>query len=112
MTWYDETPQGVVLRIKVQPKAAKNQISGLHGEPPRLKIRIAAPPVDGKANRALLEFLSDTLGVSSSKLEFIRGANSTHKDILCIGVSLDKINGLISEEPQLSFWKGSNVSLK
>ena len=49
MHWFEVCPTGVILRIKVQPRASKTQIAGLHGDPPRLKIRLAAPPVDGES---------------------------------------------------------------
>jgi len=98
MNWFEETPQGIILRIKAQPNASKSQIAGLFGEPPRLKVRIAAPPVDGKANQELLDFLSQMLGLSQSKLKLIRGETSPKKDILCTGVSSDKIKGLFPKK--------------
>ena len=105
MEWFEETPEGVILHIKVQPKASINKVVGLHGDPPRLKIRVAAAPVDGKANKELLEFLSKILEVSPSKIKLIRGATSPKKDILCTGVSLDKIMSLAHDWSQLSFHK-------
>ena len=50
-----DTKDGAILTIQVQPKASKSECAGLHGD--ALKIRVAAPPVDGKANGALLAFL-------------------------------------------------------
>lgn len=97
MDWYEETPKGIVIHIKAQPKASKTQVVGLYGDPPRLKIKIAAPPVDGRANEELLKYLKHRLGVSVSRLSLIRGETSPKKDVLCVGVSKDKIEGLIHE---------------
>jgi uncharacterized protein (TIGR00251 family) len=80
-------PEGVLLRIWAQPKASRTQVTGLHGEPPRLRIQIAAPPVDGAANEELLRFLKKALGIPASRIELIRGATSKHKDVLCRGLS-------------------------
>ena len=62
MSWLLADGDGVVLRLHIQPGAKKTEIAGLHGE--ALKIRLAAPPVDGKANACLVEFLARQLGVA------------------------------------------------
>ena len=56
MSWFEETAKGILIHIKAQPKASKIQVSGLYGD--QIKIRLAAPPVDGKANEELLRFLA------------------------------------------------------
>jgi len=56
--WMNETAEGLDLHIKVVPRASKNEIQGLHDG--ALKIRLTTPPVDGKANQALIKFLSNT----------------------------------------------------
>ena len=60
MTWLTETADGVLLRIQAQPKASRSEVSGVHGD--RLKIRIAAPPVDGEANEELIRFFEEETG--------------------------------------------------
>jgi uncharacterized protein (TIGR00251 family) len=95
--WVESVSQGVLIRLKIQPRASRTQIVGLHGEPPRLKIRLAAPPVDGKANDALLAFLKVKLGVTLSQLEIIRGQTSPMKDVLCVGKTIDTIQLLLLE---------------
>ncbi len=105
MNWFDETSKGIVLHIKAQPKASKTKIVGLHGDPPRLKIKIAAPPVDGQANEALLKFLKEVLEIPLSRLSLIRGATSPAKDVLCMGVPKDKIESMLPESDQLTLWK-------
>ena len=74
---------GVIFRIKVQPRAAKNEIVGVQGD--ALKIRINAPPVKGKANRALVDFLAERLEVRKSEVEIISGRTSSVKKIKVLG---------------------------
>ena len=76
-----DTRDGAILTIQVQPKASKSECVGLHGD--ALKIRVAAPPVDGKANEALLTFLAKRLKVAPSTLLIQSGAGGRHKRILC-----------------------------
>ena len=93
MAWLEETTDGVLLRLYVQPRASKTEVVGVHGTPPeeRLKIRIAAPPVDGEANEEVLRFLKKTLGLPSSALALVRGDSSRTKDVVCRGVSSSSV---------------------
>lgn len=59
------------IQVQIQPGSSKDQIIGLHNG--RLKIKISAPPVDGKANQNLIEFIAKALGVSKSKIEIVKG---------------------------------------
>lgn len=86
MAYLETTRLGIRLKILATPKASKTQIMGLHGTPPRLKIRIAAPPVDGAANEELLHFLKKALKVSASQLTLEKGQSSKLKDVLCTGL--------------------------
>lgn len=79
MSWIKATKDGAVLTLHIQPGAKKTEIVGLHGE--ALKIRLAAPPVDGKANDCLLAFLAERLGVARSRLELLSGASSRAKRV-------------------------------
>ncbi len=76
-----DTKGGAIITIQVQPKASKSECVGLHGD--ALKIRVAAPPIDGRANDALLEFLATQLNVSPSTLAIHSGAGGRHKRVLC-----------------------------
>ncbi|MGD9000237.1 MAG: DUF167 family protein [Granulosicoccaceae bacterium] len=67
----------LVLKVRVQPKASRNELAGLHGD--ALKIRLTAPPVDGKANAALLKFLAKTFGVPQSSIIIETGQTGRNK---------------------------------
>lgn len=67
------------LTLHIQPGAKKTEVVGVHGD--ALKIRLAAPPVDGKANAALIAFVAETLGIPRSALELISGETSRRKRI-------------------------------
>jgi len=77
-----EQNKNLVLRLYVQPGAAKTQISGQFGEGPdlRLKLRISAPPVEGAANLAVQEFLAKRLGLKLRQVVLLRGEKSRAKD--------------------------------
>jgi uncharacterized protein (TIGR00251 family) len=81
------TPTGVRLRLHVQPRASRTEIAGRHGA--ALKVRIAAPPVDGAANEALVRFLADRLGVSRSAVQLESGAGGRAKVIVVEGIGLE-----------------------
>jgi uncharacterized protein (TIGR00251 family) len=78
-TWcrYDAVARRALLALHVQPGARKNEVAGLHGE--ALKIRIAAPAAEDKANAELVQFLSKALAVPRSAIAIRRGAKSRHK---------------------------------
>ncbi len=95
--WAEERDGGVVLHLVIQPKASKNQIVGPHGEPARLKVRVAAPPVDGEANEELIAFLAKKLGVPKSFVTFLRGQTGKQKDLFFQGISLEAALGILNE---------------
>ncbi|MDO9142037.1 MAG: DUF167 family protein [Methylobacter sp.] len=79
MSWY-RWEQGVLtLSLHVQPKASKDEWAGLHGE--RLKLRIKAPPIDGKANQHVLAFIANEFAVSKSACKLISGESGREKRI-------------------------------
>jgi uncharacterized protein (TIGR00251 family) len=61
----------LVLDVRVQPRAARSEIAGLHGQ--RLRIRLQAPPVDGKANAALVEFVAEAFGIPRTRVTIEHG---------------------------------------
>jgi uncharacterized protein (TIGR00251 family) len=78
--FFQETAQGIVVDIYVQPRSSRNRIVGLHGN--ALKIAIQAPPVDDAANRMCIQFLSDCLDVPRSSIEIIAGHTCRTKRVL------------------------------
>ena len=86
MSWVTETKGGVVLTIHATPRASKSQIQGLHGD--ALKIRLQAPPVDGKANETLLEFLAEVLNVPRRQVTLLSGQTSRQKRVCVTGITL------------------------
>jgi uncharacterized protein (TIGR00251 family) len=68
-----------VLELHVQPRAARTEVVGRHGD--AIKIRVHAAPADGAANEELLRFLAERLGVPRSALRLVRGASSRHKRV-------------------------------
>ncbi|OBX11398.1 DUF167 family protein YggU [Gallibacterium genomosp. 3] len=74
-----QTEQGLLLNIYLQPKASKDQIVGLHGD--ELKVTITAPPIDGQANAHLIKFLSKQFRVAKSQIELRKGELNRHKQL-------------------------------
>ena len=77
--WLVRTAQSVTLNLYVQPGAACTQVSGTHGE--RLKIRVAAPAVENRANRALVRFLAGAFGVPPTAVELVAGSSQREKRV-------------------------------
>lgn len=85
--WYRKTPDGWLLTLHIQPGAKKSEVVGLHGD--ALKVRIASPPVDGKANEALLAFIADQLGLPKRAVQLVRGDTSRAKTVLVTASEID-----------------------
>ena len=93
MSWAKAVAGGVELSVLVQPRASRTKVVGEHDG--RLKIALSAPPVDGEANAALIEFLSDELGTKKSAVELIEGDTSRRKRVRVAGVELDAVLKLV-----------------
>ena len=89
-----EREEGAIFRVRVLPRSRRDEVVGLHGD--ALKIRLIAPPVEGKANRALQEFLAGRLGVSRSAVEILSGHASRQKRVRVAGVSAAAIRALLN----------------
>ena len=89
-----EREEGAIFRVRVLPRSRRDEVVGLHGD--ALKIRLRAPPVGGKANRALQEFLAERLGVSRSAVEILSGHASRQKRVRVSGVSAAVVRALLS----------------
>ena len=77
--WAARTPDGWLLSVHVQPGAKRTEVAGMHGS--ALKIRVAAPPVGGKANAALEAFVAERLRVARSRVRVAKGELSREKRI-------------------------------
>jgi uncharacterized protein (TIGR00251 family) len=84
MSSISESPAGVTIKIYVAPRSSANSVIGVHdGE---IKVAITAPPVDGAANRALVEFIAKRLSVPKSAVSLVAGETSRHKVVAVAGI--------------------------
>ena len=84
-----ETAEGVTFAVKVQPRARRNAVVGELGD--ALKIALTAPPVDGKANEACIEFFADALRVARSSVSIASGQTSRNKIIRVTGITAAQV---------------------
>jgi uncharacterized protein (TIGR00251 family) len=89
-----EGKEGCTFRVRVQPRSRRDEVVGIHGD--ALKIRLTAPPVEGKANQALCKFLGQRMGVPSSAVEILTGHTSRQKRVRVQGVSADAVYALLN----------------
>ena len=89
-----DTKDGAILTVHIQPKASTTECVGIHGD--AIKIRIAAPPVNGAVNDALIRFLARRLSIPLISVQVQSGASGRHKRVLVKGVTaqlvLDRLN--------------------
>jgi uncharacterized protein (TIGR00251 family) len=85
VSWCRATHGGVRLAVHVQPRASRTEAAGLHGD--ALKIRLAAPPVEGAANDALVRFVAERLAVPRSAVRIVAGESSRAKVVAVAGVT-------------------------
>ena len=87
MSWYQLSRDGASIHIHAQPGAKRTEVAGLHGD--CIKLRLASPPMDGKANECLIEFLARRLGVKRSQLSITRGMSSRRKTVHVAAVGVE-----------------------
>ena len=80
------------MTIRVQPRASRNEVAGVHGD--ALKVRLTAPPVEGAANEALVDFLATTFGIPARAVTIVSGASSRTKIVELAGVTEDRVRRL------------------
>jgi uncharacterized protein (TIGR00251 family) len=85
----------VVLRVHVQPGTGRSAVVGRHGD--ALKVRVAAPPVEGRANEALVRFLAATLGVKDDAVALVSGESSRAKRVRISGLEPDEVKHLLED---------------
>jgi uncharacterized protein (TIGR00251 family) len=89
-------PDGVLLSIKLQPRASSDEIGEPFGN--ELRIRVSAPPVDAAANEALLRLLAQQLGCPRNHAQLLRGHTSRHKIVKIYGVSAEEVIGKLQRD--------------
>lgn len=92
--FYKETPEGIILYVRAQPGARKDEIVGEQAG--SLKVRVTASPEKGKANEAIIKLLAEELGLKKSAFKIISGETSRDKKILVKGVSLSTLEPCLS----------------
>ena len=94
--WLRQGERQTTLTLHIQPGAKKTEVAGVHGD--ALKIRLAAPPVDGKANAALIAFVADRLGLAKSAVSLKSGQTSRRKVLEVTGAPADTVARLLPQK--------------
>lgn len=89
LTWYSERPEGTLITVRVQPRASRQEIGGPSNGV--LCARLNAPPVEGRANEALVRLLSDMLGVPKSRVRIEGGQKGRLKKVFVEGLGPEEI---------------------
>ena len=95
MAYLTEMAEGVILNVRAQPRSSKAGIDGLLGD--AVKVRVRCAPVDGKANKELVETLADEFGLAKSAVVFKSGETSKQKRLLLRGVSAADVERRLRE---------------
>ena len=100
---FSDARRGAAISVKVIPRAKKTALAGVMDDG-TIKIRVAAPPVDGAANKALIEFLAEALAIPTAQVDIVAGESSERKLISLVGISPDKVDtilrGLVEDEDE------------
>ena len=91
--YLSETPEGVILNVRAQPRSSRSGIDGVLGD--AVKVRIRCAPVDGKANKELIETLADAFDLPKSAIVFKGGETSKTKRILLRGTDAAKVRTVV-----------------
>jgi uncharacterized protein (TIGR00251 family) len=88
-----DTPDGCTLAVRIHPGARRNAITGIHAE--ALKISLTTPPVDGRANEALIAFLAEALHLPKARIALLTGATSRSKTLRIAGKSAAEVQAAL-----------------
>lgn len=88
-----DTAKGAQFALRVQPRASRNAIAGVMGD--AIKLAITAPPVDGKANEAVIDYLSDLFRVPKSSIIIVSGETGRNKLIAIRGLSAEQVRKVL-----------------
>jgi uncharacterized protein (TIGR00251 family) len=80
--------EGIILKVYLQPRSSKNEIVGPYRD--GMKVKVTAPPIEGKANEALVRFLAKEFGIPSSCIEILKGHHSREKTLKILGLALQE----------------------
>jgi uncharacterized protein (TIGR00251 family) len=92
-TFANDLPDGCTITIRVHPGARRNAVTGIHDE--AVKIALTAPPVDGKANEALIAFLADTLRLPRARIAIVSGLISRTKLLRITGKNAAEVSAAL-----------------
>lgn len=104
VSFCNESKGKLTIDLHVQPKARKTEIIGVHGE--TLKIKVAAPPVDGEANEEIIRFFAKFLGVPKNQIQIRVGGKSRKKVVEVSGVTTAEFTSLLIQHKLLSIQLG------
>lgn len=83
---HTKVKDGIIIQVKVIPRSSKKEIAGVEGN--IIKVKLTAPPVEGAANKQLIELLSETLSIKKSSIEIVKGDSFRYKTVKIKGVNL------------------------
>ena len=92
-SWLRQTPAGDELLVYVQPRASRDQLVGVQGD--ELKVRLAAPPVDGAANAACCAFFAKLCRLPKNQVTLVTGETSRHKRLLLAGAKAASVQAVV-----------------
>lgn len=95
--WYTQEKDTMIVNVYVQPGAKHTEITGFYGD--ALKIRLASPPIDGRANEALLNFLARLFDVPQRQVSLKRGNKSRHKKVVISGSNIKPLSIVKNNRP-------------
>ncbi|WP_455370311.1 DUF167 domain-containing protein [Petrachloros mirabilis] len=95
-TIVQDSTDGAVLTVHVQPKASRTEYAGIHGD--ALKFRVSAPPVGGAANEELIRFLAQEFSIARSAIRLESGASGRHKRVRLQGVTAERVTARLIEK--------------
>ena len=97
-TYTKDPPDGCTLQVRIHPSARKNAITGTHDA--ALKISLTTPPIEGRANEALIAFLADQLRIPKSRITLLTGTTSRNKTLRITGKSAAEVQAAL--DPTIS----------
>lgn len=95
MSFYTDSPEGVIVNVRAQPRSSRAGVEGVVGD--ALKVRLRSAPVDGKANKELIETVADAFDMAKSCVKFKSGETSKTKRIVLSGVSGAELEKMLKE---------------